>query len=303
MTTWGKLKTKFQTMSGDDSAAALAQAEEDMNTGNALMHAALNNYFNRRSKAADIVADQQYYQLPADCVRVQGIDFLESTDHRRPLVQIRSEYAWRSLNSAATSGNTLTNWFQKGADEVGVFPIPSQAVTSGLIIYYDPKSYNFNQDDYTTGTVALTQGSTTVTGTDTAFTSSMVGWEFSVTDGSDGYQYRVAAYVSGTEITLEEPFVGVSGSGKTFLLGQAPTFPSEYHNVGLHYALGMFFQTAGNMERAKFHMSGDYKRPGLFEAAINDARARYASSSSSSVITGDSASYDPWRDNTRTIAE
>lgn len=294
--TWGELTTKTQKLAGDESAATLVQLKQDMNIGNKRFNAALNNYFNRRSKATNLEDGQQYYQLPADCLRVSGVDYLLSAARRIPLDQVRSEHQWRLLNSTEQSGNYLTYWFQKGADELGIFPIPSADTTNGLIIYYEPKGFTFSQDDYTTGTVSLTQGSTTVTGSGTTFTSSMVGREFRVTDGSDGYDYRIAGYTSGTVLTLEEPFLGVSGAGKTFILGEAPIYPSEYHDAPVDYALSRFFEMNNNPVRAKYHKDN-------FAMAIADAKEKYASSSSSQVITDEAASYNPWFDNTRTISE
>lgn len=54
---------------------------------------------------------------------------------------------------------------------------------------------------YDTGTVTLTDGSTTVTGDGTTFTSAMVGRKFRSTLGKG--VYTIAAYVSATEITLD----------------------------------------------------------------------------------------------------
>lgn len=295
--TWGQLKTKFQQISGDTSAATLVQAESDMNTGNRRFNAALNNYFTRRSKAASIVADQQYYQLPPDCIRVMEVDFLESASRRLPLTQVRSEYQWRTLNNTSQGGNHLVYWFQKGADEIGVFPIPTEAVSSGLILAYEPRGAKLSQADYSDGTIALTNGSNTVTGTGTTFTSNMVGRTLEVTDGSDGYSYRIASYTSGTVLTLEEPFIGISGSGKTYLIGESPLFPEEFHDAPLDFALSRFFEMNNNPERAKYHST-------RYKEQEQEAKEMYASSSSSQVIILDpQPGYNYWADNTVQVGE
>lgn len=301
--TWQEIYTKTYTTAGLNSTDDLTQIKQDLNIGNRRFNAALGNYFNRRSKSTSLVADQQYYQLPPDCIRVTGVDFLLSSSRRLPLEQIRSEHQWRLLNSTQQGGNYITYWFQKGADEVGLFPTPTSATSNGLIIYYEPRGFNLSQDDYTTGTVEVTQGSATVTGTGTAFTNTMIGREFKVTDGSDGYTYRIAGYTSGTVLTLEEPFIGVSGAGKSYKIGEAPVFPDEYHDAPMDYALSRFFQLNNNPERARYHMSANFKNPGLWESAILDAQDKYASSSSSQVILDESFGFNPWLDNTRTISE
>src|SRR3990167_2320282 len=68
------------------------------------------------------------------------------------------------------------------------------------------ESFFTTVDDYATGTVTATNGSTTVTGASTVFTSAMVGRKFRV-EGENAY-YKIAAYVSTTEVTLEQAYQG-----------------------------------------------------------------------------------------------
>lgn len=294
--TIAQLKAKAQKLSGDSSSATLTQFETDINIGANKLNSAMNNYFNRRSKSTNMIADQQYYQLPPDCIRVIGVDFVISADRRLPITQVRSEYQWRQINYTAQSSNWITYYFVKGSDEIGLFPTPSDNLTSGVIIYYEPRSAKLTASDYSTGTVEVTNGDTTVTGTGTAFTAEMVGREFQVTDGSDGFNYRIAGYTSGTEITLEEPYIGFSGSGKTFNIGQSFAFPEEYHENTVDYALYRFFEMNNNPERAKYHQN-------QFDSAVAEVKDKYASSSASQVITDEIVVYDPFQDNTRTISE
>lgn len=60
---------------------------------------------------------------------------------------------------------------------------------------------------YSTGTVALTQGSRTVTGSGTTWTAAMVGRQFL---GPDNAYYLIIARNSDTEIVLSEPYQGAS---------------------------------------------------------------------------------------------
>lgn len=71
--------------------------------------------------------------------------------------------------------------------------------------------------EYSTGTVSLTQGSATVTGSGTTFTSAMVGRRFR---SSDGTQYTISAYVSGTQVTLSTAYAGSSVSGAAYRIYQ-----------------------------------------------------------------------------------
>jgi len=288
MATWTQSQAKFQRISADTTAEALTQAKDDMNIGAAKFNSALDRYFTRKAKSTDTVATQQYYQTPPDCIRVRGVTNTLSNGRKYPVRQIRSEYEWRAINTIQQTGNWATYYFVRGADEIGLWPIPSQAVTNGLEIYYEPRDHQITNEDYTTGTITVTNGSTTVTGSGTTFTNTMVGRIFQVTDGSDGYNYKIAAYASSTGITLEEPYIGLSGSGKTFNIGESFIFPDEYHDAPVDFALGRYFEVRNNADRATYHN-------GKFQLAIADAKAKYASSSASQVITEDAPAYNFWQ--------
>jgi len=74
---------------------------------------------------------------------------------------------------------------------------------------------------YETGTVTVTNNSKTVIGSSTTFTAAMVGRKFRA--ASQNAYYRIAAYVSATEITLEAVFQGTTASGATYSI-----FKDEY---------------------------------------------------------------------------
>lgn len=64
-------------------------------------------------------------------------------------------------------------------------------------------------NSYDTGTISITDGSATVTGVGTTWTSAMVGR--SIQFGNEGYSYEILARVSGTQLTLSQNYNG-SGS-------------------------------------------------------------------------------------------
>jgi hypothetical protein len=70
---------------------------------------------------------------------------------------------------------------------------------------------------YTTGTIALTQDSTTVTGTSTVWTSTHVGWLLKVGSTDDEY-YEVSAVAGNTSLTLKNAYIGSTASGQTYAL-------------------------------------------------------------------------------------
>ncbi len=81
-----------------------------------------------------------------------------------------------------------------------------------------------NTDDpYSTGTATATQDSATVAGTDTVWTSSMVGRYIRV--GSDDMYYKITAFGSTTSITIEKAYAGDTQTD------------AEYEIFGLRYSV------------------------------------------------------------------
>jgi len=70
---------------------------------------------------------------------------------------------------------------------------------------------------YSTGTANATNGSTTVTGTDTVWTASMVGRKIKI-DGTE--EYTIATRVGNTEITIDRAYVGATVTDKTYVIYQ-----------------------------------------------------------------------------------
>lgn len=69
---------------------------------------------------------------------------------------------------------------------------------------------------YTTGTVTVTEGSRTVTGSGTTFTSAMVGRYFKLNNQEE--TYKIISYTSGTSITIDVPFVETTTSGASYTI-------------------------------------------------------------------------------------
>lgn len=78
-------------------------------------------------------------------------------------------------------------------------------------------SYITTVAEHTTGTVAVTNGSTTITGTDTAWTSAMTGRKFKIADDDEIYTFT---YVSATSGTLDKNYLGTTDTGASYTIFQ-----------------------------------------------------------------------------------
>lgn len=290
------MQTKAQRLAKDDSASTLTQLQEDMNTGYHMFNAKLSRYFSRKQQFTNLIASQQIYQTPIDCVRVMGMTAIVTQNYQPVLKEIRSEFEWRQITSYPMESNWPTYYYMIGNDELALWPVPSADVVSGLRFYYQPQDHDLSIEDITStstgATVTVSNGSPTVTATTTIFSAEMVGLWFQVTGVTDLSWYEIVEATS-TTLTLKSAYVGLSGSGKAFRVGQQSIIPQEYADAPMHYALGNYFSAQGNETRANMHL-GSEKSPGMFYNMISDCLEEYSSSNTSSVITDDPVGLNIW---------
>lgn len=293
MGTWTDVKTKLAMQAKTTTTTQLTQLYEDWNTGHRLFTAKFARYYARKQAFTSLVASQSLYQVPVDSVRTIEVVVSVSSTQSVPLRQVRDEEDWRRLKFQPVTSNWPTHYFNIGDDLIEIWPTPSTSRTSGIRYVYQPFSPDLSIDDTTTGTVTVTNGSVTVTNSSNNFNTDMGGLWFQVTGLARPLWYEIVSATT-TVLTLKSPYADVSGSGKSYRVGQKVLIPQEYQDAPMHYALGMFYSGQGNEGRAQYHL-GTAKKPGMFYQMIADAEAEYASSSQSSLMTeGDETGYDPW---------
>jgi hypothetical protein len=189
----------------------------------------LKNYSTTTAQTAATVADQTYYHYPPGLSQID-VATVTVGDIPYPLQTIYSQYTWDLLNAIPFQASAIPQFIFPRKDDFGIWPVPQDVYT--ITFNYFLRDRSLTIGDYTTGTVAVTTGSTTVTGTDTTFSPAMVGRWFSVTSESNtgqGYWYRVASYTSATVIAIESAYEGATGSSLTYRIGQSPEIPEEGH--------------------------------------------------------------------------
>lgn len=281
---------KAQRLTRDNNDGTLTQLKQDINTGYHLFNAKYARYYTRKQQFTDLVAGQQLYQTPVDCVRVSGMTVLVSNSYQPPIKEVRNEYQWRLITSYKQRGNWPAWYFMIGNDLLSLWPVPSQDVTNGLRYYYQPADHDLTIEDMTStdtgATVTVTNGSTTVTATSGVFTSNMASLYFQVTGEVDDTAYEIVASTA-TTLTLKSAYVSTSGSGKTWRTGQQGIIPNQYADAPMHYALWNYFSAQGNETRAQYHKTS-------FDTLQLDCEQEYSSSMSSNVIADDDLYLNPW---------
>lgn len=286
MITFTQAYTRAATMCGVDlsNTTDLTFIKQDINQGLRLFKNAARRYWTRQEKATDLVANQQYYQLSADMVRVTEVR-VNSGGLKFPVIVVSSEHLWNKLNIIpAMTINLPTYAFVRGSRELGLWPMPASTVTGGLMISYEPRSVDMVVDDVTTGTTNVSNGSTTVTLSTPIVVPSMVGRYFQTTDGSDGNWYQIASYNNSSSFTLDNYYQGLSSSTANYVIGQAPDIPEDYHMALPYYAAFNFFlkrkdKATAEMykqeftnAREEFKQTYAHKTTGVVQNQITDYR-------------------------------
>lgn len=287
--TFTDLQNIAQEISGLVDSASLTKFKRDINSGATKFLAGLGREYNRKSRTTNLVAAQQYYQLPEDGHRLKEI-IVSNGSWNPPMEQIPDEFAWRQMNMSATSG-VPTHYFLRGYDEVGLYPIPSASVTNGIELVFSPKHVELTESDYVTGTVTVIVNDQTITHSATGFTNKMAGQWFQTTDGTDERWYRIQSVTNNANFELENYYQGESGAGKTFRIGQIPDLPEEFLEAPVDYAMHVHYLKLGTMDKAQLFKA-------MFDGALDAAKDLYGSTTDSQVITATPQyrAYNPFRD-------
>lgn len=271
MKTFNELYTEALDQAQDSSAEATTLIKSAINQGVKKFRSKIRKDYFNEEKTFSTVGDQQYYQMPEDCIRPDNV-IITIGGVKYVLDYVDTKEDWYNLNQTVTTSDIPENFWVKGADQFGIYPVPSTSVSSAGLLIYQRKQKEMSVADYTTGTITVTNNSAAVVGSGTTFTALMVGRVLMVEDagGENRLGYKIAGYTDATHITLEQTYAGPTGGSKTYRIGEAPDIPEEYHESLVDYALFRYY-----LKRRDRGMVRDMKA--LFETALEECEADYSS--------------------------
>jgi hypothetical protein len=252
--------------------------KSNINTGIKQFQGRNNHHWTRREKHTDLNTGQADYQMPADMLRIITVKAKQSnnSDIVYPLIEITSENEWNRLTSFPMSATWAQYFFVKGHDVISIFPEPSQDLTDGLIVSYEPYIADFQLEDIEL-TADFIQNDVNVENPSEPFIPYMINnCYLQTTDGGDGSWYRINEVITGNHLRLENVFEGFSGLGIPCIIGQKPPVPEEFHGAFVNYACYKFFMMRKDVESATL-----YKR--MFDDDLEKYVSRYAKKTTSSV--------------------
>lgn len=251
----------------------------NLNIADKIFQNAARRPWTRVEITADVVANQQYYKIPADMVRVAEVRCKQSTDSTVivPLEEVASELNWNRMNAFPNASMFPSHYFIKGHNEIGIFPIPSSDITDGLIVSYEPRVRDMGQNDVSF-TASVTENSLEIVAATNVFKASMINnWYVYNTDGYDGNYYKIAEVTDATHAKLELPYLGETSASASLKMGQAAPYPEEYHEAAVYYAAFMFFAMRKDSDTAAMYRS-------LFDESLQQYKTVYGNKTVSGVV-------------------
>lgn len=230
----------------------LSLIKRNINNGLKALKAEADQYYTRREVVCDLVAGQQYYTFPPDMIRIKNVR-VNNGSLIFPIRSVESENEWNALNIIPSFAVFYPQrWFQRGRDEVGIWPVPAVNISGGLIVSYDSRLEDMYLDDTIGTSVTVTQGSTTITSS-AAFNAKMLNMYVGFTDGSDGNWYQIVGYTDTSHMTLENYYEKTTQTTAATVIGACPDIPEAYH-MGLEdYAMGRYYETQrGDTEKGSY---------------------------------------------------
>lgn len=261
----------------DSSDRAKTIIKAGINRALTRMRARLRREYTFVTKKFSWVEGQASYQAPEDIIR--GGEIYAVIDGKRTaLTRVDDDNKWDLLieDSQTAERPLFYRWTQPDIFEV--FPAPDANINDGGRVRYQSRAMPLSQDDVTAGTVDLTNGSATVTGTTTAFDVDMIGRFLKLADGNRHLSYyRIIDVASTTELTLENHWGGATVSGKNYKIGEQPNVPSEYHQSLIDKGIQRFYMSRKDSKLAK-----EYGEE--FDVDALQAEGDYESNDTSTVI-------------------
>ena len=285
------------TQTQSDGSTLDQDIKDELNRGYTDISAVLKDYKTQITKTTTCVVGQQFYHNPASVVSVESV-VVTVGSIKINLDVLDSQKLWNEYNAIQFQGLVYPRYYFPRKDDFGIYATPQVAYP--MTIVYNPRHKDMSAEDYTTGTVEVTNGSDEVQGSGTAWTSAMDNSFFKT---SDGNWYRVMSVTSATTLILDNYYEGPSSVGLSYTIGESPELPEEVQPLlAYRYAEMFFMGQRGDANKATYwgniYWTGDplnskreltNVRGGLL-GAIN----RYASRNDSGIVIRNPNRFDDW---------
>lgn len=251
MKTLTELLDEYVDATNDDSTENRARGKRRMNQRHRLLCAKdywwLEEEFNLLS-----IQDGQIYDLPAKFKKFKEL-VITVGDLSYPLNPYHSVRKFDEANM--WGGITVTEYvegFTIRDDKLYLVP-PTSAANLVLSGVYYKKPSEMKLEDYNTGTISVSNGSKTITGSGTSFVDTA-----KIKKGAviflDDEPYEIASADTNTQITLYKKYEGTTLSGATYRVGDVPVLPGEFHDLLWLGEAMMYYMKKDQEQFAKYKL-------------------------------------------------
>lgn len=241
MKSYTTLRNQFGTLTNNTASTNLTLGDQLIN--DSLRYLTTKYFFNERSQVipGGTIANTQFYPLPYNIKTIINV-YITVGSIRYQLTEAPTRQFWDSLNFVTYTSDIPQYYFIYNK-QIGVFPTPSSS-SNAITVNYKTRLRDLTQADYTTGTVTLTNGSSTVTGAGTTFVADMAGrWIYATPPTGDGNWYEISSFGSTTSLTLVNQYQGTTAASIATLIGEMPILAEDYQDLPVYRACAIYFTT------------------------------------------------------------
>lgn len=261
MQTLTDLVTEYTDATKDDTTGNEERGKRRIQQRYKSLVASYNYHYSEKKYTIKTVANQQAYDLPQTLNKIDSIQLANDDDKYTP-TEIVSPIEWDNLQEFAdeTYADHAVHYHIRNG-QIHMFPIPTTA-DMDINIAGHMKPTKLQYDDYSTGTVDVTNGNTAVSGTTTVWGANVHAGMFLIIDEQ---KYEIASVTNDTTLVLAEAYTGESASGIDYRIGDVPIIPEESTDVLWLYAV-----------RDYYAYKEDQKSYQMYNAMMQEAEARFA---------------------------
>lgn len=269
MQTYTSVRNLLGKLTGDSSADNLLIMDQLHNEKTREV-ISLKPWGFRQKTRSNTTLTSNVHNLAADCGRVLNITVtIGSTKYTPRRVKNRDEWD-RLTQSINTTSNTPEAYFIFGKT-YSFYPAPSSAGNT-ITESYEREHKDLSIADYTAGTItSITNGATTVTGTTTVWTASMIGRYIRITESDtankgDGVWYEISSVTSATVLELVVPYAGTSiaAGAAAYTIGQTSMIPEDHQMAPIYGVIEQYFS----------YIQPEKERAAQAKINFNEAKAR-----------------------------
>lgn len=192
------------------------------------------------------VSNQAGYQLPFNNKQVINTTVLIGSVLYQPQ-EVSTRKAYDALNVIPFQ-NDYAQYYYIYNNQLLLWPAPASA-GDPITINYKRRLRDLSAPDFTSGTVTVSNGSASVTGSAGNWTTNMAGRWLNIpqttsnTTSGDDEWYQIASVTNGTTLILDNQYQGqsITSTAGGYTIGEVPILPEDFQDLPLYRACYIYY--------------------------------------------------------------